>query len=554
MVTPQSQRLIQNRYALQRALGRGGMGVVWLAEDSVLQRNVAVKEMEFPPGVPAEEIDSLKKRVMREARAAGRLNHPNVTTIFDVVTDDAGTWIVMEYVDAPTLTEVVGHDGPLSVERTVGIGQALVGALEAAHAAGIVHRDVKPGNVMVKENGNVKLADFGVAAIQGDPKITVTGLIIGSPSYMAPEQAKEGVSGPASDLWGLGATLYYAVEGRPPFDKGAAIPTLTAVTYEPPEPMQRGGALAPIIERLLDKDPDARPTTGELRTLLDEVATAPTPEPAPTWFWDNQATPSPAAAPTAVVEHVSDEAVEQADIRPARTRRSAWPWVIAAAVLLLIAGLTLPSLFDSEAPPRDTAERDPQQGDQQPDNDPQPGRNNQDEPADPPAAESDPPTEEPTEPPAAEPTAAAVAVPEDWATYELADTGSSVAYPEDWEIIQRAPNRTDLSDPAGGRYLRFEYTDTPGDDAVAAWEDSSAAFGDTHDDYTEISIEPYKYRNKEAALWEYTYSSGSTQLHAYNLAIVTGGRGYALNFQTREDQWDESQEMWEQFVASFDPS
>jgi hypothetical protein len=354
-------------------------------------------------------------------------------------------------------------------------------------------------------------------------------------------------------MWGLGATLYYAVEGRPPFDKGAAIPTLTAVTYEAPDPMARAGALEPIIERLLEKDPDRRPTAGELRTLLNEVGATARSEPAATWFWDDQPTPAPTAAPTAVVEHVPDEPYES---EPAPARRSAWPWVIAAAVLLLLAGLTLPSLFDTGngTPARETADRDPAQDPEQQEDQPDPAQEDQDEPAEPPAVESDPPTTAPTEAPPDEPTEAAVAVPEDWATYELADTGSTVDHPAEWEVVPRADNRIDLTDPVGGRYLRFEYTDTPGDDAVAAWESSSAAFGDTHDDYTEISIEPYEYRNKEAALWEYTYSSGGTQLHAYNLAIVTGGRGYALNFQTREDQWDESQEMWEQFVASFDPS
>ncbi len=566
MVRPQSQRRVQDRYELQQALGRGGMGVVWLAEDAVLQRKVAVKEMEFPPGVPVEEIDSLKARVMREARAAGRLNHPNVTTIFDVITDDSGTWIVMEYVDAPTLTEIVSREGPLSVERTVGVGLALLGALEAAHAAGIVHRDVKPGNVMVKDNGNVKLADFGVAAIQGDPKITVTGLIIGSPSFMAPEQAKEGVSGPASDMWGLGATLYYAVEGRPPFDRGAAIPTLTAVIYEAPDPMERAGELGAIIERLLEKDPERRPTAGELRTLLDEVAATPLPAPASTWFWDNTSTPAPGTVVLDgdAAQHWNDE--DDADLAAAAPgrNRSAWPWVIAAAMLLLIAGLTLPSLLDSGATDvgPNTAERGNQAVNQADDGaaeDPEPADepevDNVDEPADPPVAASDPPTTEPSEPaPADDPGDDAVAIPEGWTTYEIGTTGSTVAYPAEWEQIPRAETRTDLADPGGGRYLRVEYTDTPGDDAVQAWEDFSDAFAASHDNYTEISIEPYEYGNKDAALWEYTYSEGGTQLHAYNLAIVTGGRGYALNFQTREDQWAESQEMWQQFVDSFDPS
>jgi eukaryotic-like serine/threonine-protein kinase len=273
----QANRLIANRYALVAPLGRGGMGVVWRAQDSVLGREVAIKEVVFPPTLAEQERRPARARVLREARAAARLNHPAAVTLYDVVQDQGGTFIVMELVNAPTLAELVRHSGPLPVERVAELGAQLAGALEAAHQAGIVHRDVKPGNVMVAERGPAKLADFGIASLQGDPQLTSTGLVIGSPAYMAPEQAKGEASGPAADFWALGATLFYAVEGEPPFDRGSSIATLTAVVNDPPRRPQRAGPLAPLLTALLAKDPSARPTGPALRAELDRLTARPAP-------------------------------------------------------------------------------------------------------------------------------------------------------------------------------------------------------------------------------------------------------------------------------------
>jgi serine/threonine protein kinase len=245
MSEPAANRLIADRYALIAPLGRGGMGVVWRAQDAVLGREVDIKEVVFPATMPEAERRPARARVMREARAAARLNHPAAVTLYDVVTDQGGTFIVMELVNAPTLADLVREGGPLPVERVAEIGVQVAGALEAAHAAGIVHRDVKPGNVMVGERGVAKLADFGIASLQGDPQLTSTGLVIGSPAYMAPEQAKGEPSGPAADFWALGATMFYAVEGGPPFDRGASIATLAAVVNDPPRRPERAGPLAP---------------------------------------------------------------------------------------------------------------------------------------------------------------------------------------------------------------------------------------------------------------------------------------------------------------------
>ena len=267
--------MVANRYALSVPLGRGGMGVVWRARDAVLGREVAVKEVVFPPTMPDEERRPAQARVMREARAAARLNHPGAVTLYDVVKDGGGTFIVMELINAPTLADLVRSDGPLPAERVARIGAQVASALEAAHQAGIVHRDVKPGNVMVPGNGTAKLADFGIASLQGDPQLTSTGLVIGSPAYMAPEQAKGEESGPPADFWALGATMFYAVEGEPPFDRGTSIATLAAVVNDPPRIPRRAGHLTPLITALLAKDPGSRPSGPELRAELGRLAAVP---------------------------------------------------------------------------------------------------------------------------------------------------------------------------------------------------------------------------------------------------------------------------------------
>jgi hypothetical protein len=317
MSLPAADRLVADRYVLMAALGRGGMGVVWRAQDRVLGRVVAVKEVGFPPALADQERRQAQGRVLREARAAARLNHPGAVTLYDVVQDQGGTFIVMELVQAPTLAELVGAEGPLAVARVAAVGVQLAGALEAAHGVGIVHRDVKPANVMVAE-GLVKLADFGIARLLGDPQLTATGLVVGSPAYMAPEQARGEVSGPAADWWGLGATLFYAVEGVSPFDRGTSVATLAAVVNEAPRPLRRAGALGPVITALLTKDPTARPTGPKVRAWLDWLRAVALPS-APA------ATPAaPAVTPSAGLPQRSVQtSASEPDQAPAREPRAA---------------------------------------------------------------------------------------------------------------------------------------------------------------------------------------------------------------------------------------
>ena len=268
-----ADQLLGGRYALVEVLGHGASGVVWRARDQLLHRDVAVKEIRFPVVAGRGAQADLREAILREARAAARLNHPGAVTVYDVVEDDGRPLIVMELVDAPTLAELVERSGPLPPAEVAAIGAELLDALDAGHAAGIVHRDVKPGNVMVDESsGRVRLADFGVASVLDDARITSGGAMVGSPAYMAPEQVTgEGIGRPA-DMWALGATLYFAVEGRPPYDKGTAVPTMMAIVRERPRPAVRAGTLGPLLEALLDKDPAARPTAPFLRLWLAEVA------------------------------------------------------------------------------------------------------------------------------------------------------------------------------------------------------------------------------------------------------------------------------------------
>ncbi|HKE52255.1 MAG TPA: protein kinase [Actinomycetes bacterium] len=332
-------RRIAGRYSLDSVLGRGGMGVVWRAEDTLLGRPVAVKEIELPDHDQA----TVRERAMREARVAARLNHPNVVTLYDVVEDGGRLYLVMELVEALTLRDIVRANGPGSPLRVATVGLELLDALVAAHQAGIVHRDVKPRNVMVAASGRVKLADFGIASIQEETQRTRTGPV-GSLPYLAPEQAEGARTGPATDLWGLGATMYYAVEGVPPFDEDGTIATLRAIISIDPRRPARAGPLTPVLAGLLVKNPEHRTTTDRLRHQLESVLrgsadTVPVPA----------TQPSPAAAQadgrTLAPTRIYTEPAPKPPGRRKRGRR-----VLIAAIAFLGVVLVLGALDDRGRP------------------------------------------------------------------------------------------------------------------------------------------------------------------------------------------------------------
>ncbi|MEV1147805.1 serine/threonine-protein kinase, partial [Micromonospora sp. NPDC049799] len=246
------QGLIAGRYRLLDLVGTGGMGRVWLARDEMLHRDVAVKEIVPPTWLAESERAELRLRTLREARTAARLTHPNVVRVYDVVHDRDSPWIVMEYVRSRSVQQILHAEGPLDPRRTARIGLAVLAALRAAHAAGVLHRDVKPHNVLVADDGRVVLTDFGLATFEGgDGAMTGPGLVLGSPQFVAPERARAGVSDPRTDLWSLGATLYAAVEGQSPYARANTMATLSALATEPPDPMRRAGPLRPALTGLL---------------------------------------------------------------------------------------------------------------------------------------------------------------------------------------------------------------------------------------------------------------------------------------------------------------
>ncbi|GAA3461906.1 serine/threonine-protein kinase [Saccharothrix longispora] len=270
-------RVIAGRYTLLAELGRGGMGVVWRAQDTVIGRHVAIKELHLPDGIAHEERRVLEERVLREARTAGRLNDPAVVTVFDVVVEGGMTYIVMELVEAATLSTLINAQGPMPQERVVSIAVQALSALDSAHQAGVVHRDVKPGNLMITPNGRVKLTDFGIAQAVDDPRLTTSGSLIGSPAYMSPERIHGHEATPAADLWALGATLAYAVEGVSPYERSSTASTLHAIMNEAPRLTRAHGALGAVITGLLMPDPNARLTGQQARAMLERALAQPTP-------------------------------------------------------------------------------------------------------------------------------------------------------------------------------------------------------------------------------------------------------------------------------------
>ncbi|MCX4760887.1 serine/threonine protein kinase [Streptomyces sp. NBC_01275] len=255
---PGSERLIAGRYRLLTPLGEGGMGTVWRARDEVLHREVAVKEVRAPAGLAASDIERMYARLEREAWAAARVANRNVVTVYDVAMQDGRPWIVMEIVHGISLAELLDAEGPLDPARAAYIGAEVLSALRAAHEAGVLHRDVKPANVLMSNDGRVVLTDFGIATVEGTSALTMTGEVIGSPEFLAPERALGRTPGPESDLWSLGVLLYAAVEGNSPFRYDTPLNTLRAIVDEELPPTRRAGPLAPVIEGLLRKDPAQR--------------------------------------------------------------------------------------------------------------------------------------------------------------------------------------------------------------------------------------------------------------------------------------------------------
>jgi tRNA A-37 threonylcarbamoyl transferase component Bud32 len=308
---PLTGRLVAGRYRLIEPIGRGAMGIVWRASDQLLDRDVAVKEVRLNPALGDVERANAYKRTLREARTAARLSHRGVVTVFDVVEEDARPFIIMELIRSRSLDEMLATDGPVPARRAARIAQQLLSALSHAHAAGVLHRDVKPSNVLIAIGGydeRAVLTDFGIAQFEGDPRLTQTGMVMGSPGFTAPERIRGGTATPASDLWSLGATLFAACEGRGPYEaRGGAITTMSAIINEDAPLARTAGRMGPIIAALLRRDPVRRPTASAAAAMITDIlhslppdasvrtptALAPTRRPA-------APPPAPAVAPTGI--------------------------------------------------------------------------------------------------------------------------------------------------------------------------------------------------------------------------------------------------------------
>jgi tRNA A-37 threonylcarbamoyl transferase component Bud32 len=267
--------VVAGRYELLARIGQGATGTVWRARDRVLDRDVAVKQVRLPELMSERDRGILRERTLREARVSAKLSHPAVVTVHDVIESGGTPWIVMELVAARSLHQVLAEDGPLPPGRVAEMGTMLLGALASAHAAGIVHRDVKPGNVLVTGDGRAVLTDFGIATVAGDPALTQTGVVVGTPGFCAPERIRGAPASPASDLWSLGATLYAAVEGHGPFEgHGSPMAVLASIVHSDPPPARSAGPMGTVIGALLSKDPAQRPDADRAGQLLADAAVA----------------------------------------------------------------------------------------------------------------------------------------------------------------------------------------------------------------------------------------------------------------------------------------
>ncbi|MDQ3579554.1 MAG: serine/threonine protein kinase, partial [Actinomycetota bacterium] len=305
-------RLVAGRYRLVERIGSGAMGVVWRAKDERLNRVVAVKRLLLQPGLPRAEADEAVARCMREGRIAARLHHPNAIAVFDVVDEDGVPCLIMEYLPSASLAGALSQHGPMPVAEVARIGSHVAAALAAAHAAGIVHRDIKPGNILLGDDGTVKITDFGISRATDDVTVTKTGLIAGTPAYLAPEVAIGREPTAASDVYSLGSTLYAAVEGVPPFGLSEnTLGLLHAVASGKINPPSNSGPLTGVLAALLATEVGERPSAAKARDLLGSVARGEVPDvPVPIVYAEDESTRVVAAEPVTTIRTPMSEPVK----------------------------------------------------------------------------------------------------------------------------------------------------------------------------------------------------------------------------------------------------
>ncbi|MFE0532220.1 serine/threonine protein kinase [Micromonospora parva] len=523
--------LVTDRYDVAEVIGQGGMGRVWKARDRMLHRDVAIKEIVPPPGLTDEARQELRVRSLREARAIAQLDHANVVRVFDVLLSaDGDPRIVMEYVPSRSLHDTITTDGPVPPVRAAEIGLAVLGALRAAHRAGIMHRDVKPANILIGVDGRIVLTDFGLATAVEDVNLTLSGVVLGSPAYVSPERAMRGTVGPEGDFWSLGATLYAAVEGQSPYARPSSLMSLTALVTEPPPAPRHAGPLAPVLAGLLRKDPAERmdpDTAGQL--LRAVLAGTPHPPIAVTWR-SAPAAPSPAAIRSGSVDvpDVPRSSAAAADgDRPGRAgRRRAWLLGGLAAVVALGVAVGVPLATQRAARPTGGGA----------------------ELVD--AAVPGAPSTTGGAPSTAAPSTAAPR-PISWSVYRDG-SGFSMPAPRDWRIVRRG-QRVELHEPDGERMLVVSRTDSPTSDPLT--ELGGPAVNERYRDFRRVELVAVNYQLKAADLeWVYTSDAG-TAMHARQRTFTTGKRqGYSIAWLTPESAWAAGADAFREVTAGFRPA
>lgn len=511
-------QLVAGRYRLTDSIGSGGMGRVWRAHDEVLHRKVAVKELTAALYVSESDQHVLLARTRAEARAAARINHSAVVTVHDVLEHDGRPWIVMELVEGESLADAVKERGRIEPREAARIGLWVLRALRAAHTAGVLHRDVKPGNVLLGRDSRVLLTDFGIAQIEGDSTITRTGEVVGSVDYLAPERIRGHDPGPASDLWALGATLYTAVEGRSPFRRTSALGTMQAVVEEDAEEPRNAGPLAPVIAALLHKDPARRPDLPTAERMLDDAAAGRVTRTAPVY--------APAPPPQTTAPAPRDTAVTP--VAPARRgHRIRMLALAAAAVLVFGASLAVGYL--------------------------QWGGGHH-------AAGQDDPTDSPS--PSA--TDSSAAVPDDWQRYDD-EFGFSLSLPKGWKrsvsIDQDGIRQVDYSPDKGKHLVRVAVDTDP--DFRTSYEhltNLDQRVSPRLLEYKRLILKEEVFRDEPSARWEYTWNALAKDgphyfpgpYHAIDVGYMKAdGTEYALYASSPADDWPTTKKQFNEILRSF---
>ncbi|MFF9506154.1 serine/threonine-protein kinase [Streptomyces sp. NPDC014724] len=537
--------VLAGRYRLGEVLGRGGMGKVWRAHDEVLHRTVAVKEL--TAGLYVAEADRivLHARTQKEARAAARITHPGVVTVHDVIEYDNRPWIVMQYVDGPSLADEAKESGEIEPREAARIGLHVLGALRAAHGAGVLHRDVKPGNVLLARDGQVLLTDFGIAAIEGDSTITRTGELVGSIDYLAPERVRGGDPGPASDLWSLGATLYTAVEGRSPFRRTSPISTMQAVVTEEPPPPRKAGPLAPVITALLRKEPDDRPSAAEAERMLLEAMEGREPRAAQAYVptqrvpdevlrtLDTDAASGAGAAGTAQLPHPAAGSTAGPASSPV-TRRSRGRWrtavlvIVAAALAGGGAGLAAMKYRDRAESPAGNGVTGTHAA----------------------VTPSEPGTSR-----APKPRTSKKGVPDGWKRVNDPE-GFSLTVPDGW--VRRADgNQIDYTPDNGVHYIRISIDPAPDfENPYMHMLNMEKQLAERLPGYERKTLHSNTYRDRAGSLWEFTWTETKNHpgpRHAIDQMYFgeDGGPEYAMYMTGPAADWDTTREQFDTILRGW---